>query len=390
MLRSLKYGSIATLAIAVTTVFAPVQRASAKDIVETAVSAGSFNTLAAALKAGDLVAPLQGKGPFTVFAPTDDAFAQLPEETVATLLKPENKAQLVAILKYHVVAGRVAASDVVKLKAAETLNGQQVDIKVADGKVAIDQANVVQADIICDNGIIHVIDKVILPEDKTIAAIAEGAGTFGTLLAAAEAAGLTEPLAAEGSLTVFAPTDDAFAKLPKGTVASLLKPENRGKLAAILKYHVVDGRVYAAGALKSGSIETLQGDKVSIKTEGAAAFVNGARLIKTDIDASNGVIHVIDAVLLPPEKQSAVPPRKMIEEAIAHGAPLYNSGQPAACAKVYMSTANELISHHEGTFCSATMGHLRSAVAQAEQTSCDHTRAWTMRRALDVAYRNAP
>ena len=135
------------------------------DIVDTAVEAGSFKTLAAALTAADLVETLKGKGPFTVFAPTDEAFANLPEGTVEDLLKPENKDKLVAVLTYHVVAGKVLAADVVKLKKAETVQGSEVRIKVKKGSVKVDGANVVKTDIECTNGVIHVIDAVILPKD---------------------------------------------------------------------------------------------------------------------------------------------------------------------------------------------------------------------------------
>jgi len=138
--------------------------AAPKDIVDTAVSAGSFKTLAAALKAADLVETLKGKGPFTVFAPTDEAFAKLPEGTLADLLKPENKAKLAAILTYHVVPGTVMAADVVKLSTAKTVQGSEVKIVVKDGKVMVDNANVTKTDIKCKNGVIHVIDAVILPE----------------------------------------------------------------------------------------------------------------------------------------------------------------------------------------------------------------------------------
>ena len=133
------------------------------DIVDTAVGAGQFNTLAAALTAAGLVETLKGDGPFTVFAPTDAAFAKLPEGTVENLLKPENRDQLISILTYHVVAGEVYAADVVKLTSATTVNGSQVSIKVADGGVSIDSANVVKTDIKASNGVIHVIDSVILP-----------------------------------------------------------------------------------------------------------------------------------------------------------------------------------------------------------------------------------
>jgi len=134
------------------------------DIVDTAVSAGSFKTLAAALQAAGLVETLKGEGPFTVFAPTDEAFAKLPAGTVETLLKPENKAKLVGILTYHVVSGNVKAADVVKLTSAKTVQGQTVAIDAKDG-VKVNNANVVKADIETSNGVIHVIDTVLLPQD---------------------------------------------------------------------------------------------------------------------------------------------------------------------------------------------------------------------------------
>ena len=139
------------------------KEAKSKDIVDTAVAAGQFNTLAAALEAADLVDTLKGDGPFTVFAPTDAAFAKLPEGTVESLLKPENRDQLIAILTYHVVPGKVKAADVVKLSEAKTVNGQDVSITVADNGVQVNNANVVKTDIGASNGVIHVIDTVIIP-----------------------------------------------------------------------------------------------------------------------------------------------------------------------------------------------------------------------------------
>lgn len=132
------------------------------DIVAVASGAGKFNTLVAAVKAAGLVETLQGPGPFTVFAPTDEAFAKLPEGTVATLLKPENKAKLVAILTYHVVPGKVMAADVKTMKA-KTVNGKELSIRVEDGKVLVDGAKVIKADVAAKNGVIHVIDAVVLP-----------------------------------------------------------------------------------------------------------------------------------------------------------------------------------------------------------------------------------
>ncbi len=157
------FASIMTFAVVLSTsVFAVA--AEKKDIVDTAVGAGSFKTLVAAVQAAGLVDTLKGKGPFTVFAPTDEAFAKLPKGTVESLLKPENKEKLIAILTYHVVPGKVMAKDVVKLTEAKTVQGSAVKIAAKDGKVSVDGANVVKADIETSNGVIHVIDSVILPK----------------------------------------------------------------------------------------------------------------------------------------------------------------------------------------------------------------------------------
>ena len=147
-----------------TTAIAGHHGAEKKDIVDTAVANGNFNTLAAALKAAGLIETLKSDGPFTVFAPTDEAFAKLPDGTVESLLLPENKDKLVAILTYHVVAGKVTAAEVVKLDSASTVNGADVQITVVDGNVSINDSRVVMTDIYASNGVIHVVDTVILPD----------------------------------------------------------------------------------------------------------------------------------------------------------------------------------------------------------------------------------
>jgi uncharacterized surface protein with fasciclin (FAS1) repeats len=275
------------------------KQAQGDDIISTAVSAGQFNTLATALTKAGLIDALKGKGPFTVFAPSDKAFAKLPKGTVESLLKPENKAQLTAILTYHVVSGRLDAKQVMGMTGATTLEGQRLSFKSRDGKVMIDNATVVTANIECSNGVIHVIDNVVLPESKSIPEVADSAKQFKTLLAAVKAAGLAETLMGKGPYTVFAPTDAAFAKLPEGTVESLLKPENRDKLVAILSYHVIKGRVYSPDAVKAGKATTLQGQAITISVRNGKAYADKAQIVATDIDAGNGVIHVIDAVMLP-------------------------------------------------------------------------------------------
>lgn len=270
-----------------------------KDIVDTAVGAGSFNTLVAAVKAAGLVDALKGDGPLTVFAPTDEAFKKLPKGTVETLLKPENKDMLIAVLTYHVVKGKVGSGDVVKLDSAASLQGSKIGIKVADGNVMLNEkCKVIKTDIGCSNGVIHVIDEVILPPGD-IVDTAVGAKSFTTLVAAVKAAGLVETLKGKGPFTVFAPNDAAFKKIDEATIASLLKPENKGKLTSILTYHVVPGRVYAADVVKLKSAKTVNGSEVTIKVDNGTVMVDGAKVLATDIDCGNGVIHVIDSVIMP-------------------------------------------------------------------------------------------
>jgi transforming growth factor-beta-induced protein len=279
-----------------------------KNIVDTAVADGRFTTLVAALQAAGLVETLKGEGPFTVFAPTDDAFAKLPAGTLDELLKPESKQALTDILLYHVVSGKVMAADVVNLESATTVLGKDIAIKVDMGNVYINDAKVIITDIETSNGVIHVIDSVILPPAEeaaapgTIVDIAVADGRFKTLAAALTAADLVDTLKGEGPFTVFAPTDDAFAALPAGTLDNLLKPENKQALTDILLYHVVSGKVMAADVVGLTSAPTVLGKDITITVKDGKVFLNDTvQVIITDVEASNGVIHVIDAVLLPPQ-----------------------------------------------------------------------------------------
>jgi uncharacterized surface protein with fasciclin (FAS1) repeats len=287
-----------------------------KDIVDTAVGAGSFGTLVAAVQAAGLVDTLKGEGPFTVFAPSEEAFAALPAGTLEQLLA-DPQGQLTQILLYHVIPGKVMAADVTDGLEAVTAQGSPVKFMVADGKVMINDANVVATDIEATNGVIHVIDKVILPSTEaaaqeaapaaaagTIPEVAAGAGNFTTLLAAVEAAGLADELSGEGPFTVFAPTDEAFAKIPADTISALLA-DPQGQLTQILLYHVVPGKVMAADVTDGLEATTLQGESVKFSITDGKVYINDAQVVTTDIETSNGVIHVIDSVLLPPADEAA-------------------------------------------------------------------------------------
>jgi len=282
-------------------------------IVDIAVADGRFTTLVAALGATELDQALMGEGPFTVFAPTDEAFGLLPEGTVEALL--EDLDTLSNILLYHVVAGEVLAADVVGLdgEMVAALSGAELAVSVEGDTVMINESNVIITDIQADNGVIHVIDAVLLPpseeameemESNTIVDIAVADGRFTTLVAALGATELDQALMGEGPFTVFAPTDEAFALLPEGTVEALL--EDLDTLSSILLYHVVEGQVMAADVvgLDGEMVAALSGAELAIKVDGDTVMVNESNVIITDIEADNGVIHVIDAVLLPPSEEA--------------------------------------------------------------------------------------
>ncbi|MEM7012828.1 MAG: fasciclin domain-containing protein [Verrucomicrobiota bacterium] len=392
--------SIPTLllgAIALVSYAGDDRQSSEKTIVETAVAAGSFETLAAALDAADLVDTLNSEGPFTVFAPTDAAFARLPKGTVEELLLPENKEKLQSILKFHIVEGRVSLSDALKLGKAETVQSETVTIGFREGKVRINDAALQNADLEASNGIIHVIDSVLLPPEpkNDIASVAKQAGQFGTLLAAVEAAGLTSALNGSDPLTVLAPTDAAFKALPKGTVESLLKPENRSKLTEILTLHVIEGSVSAGTALNARSAKSLGDGSLKFEINEGLFQVNGATIVKTDIECDNGIIHVIDAVLLPAKEgvsprnaehsaTTQMSPAKRIESAIGKGVTVFNHGDHARCAQIYMACAEALTKDHSVGHSTRSM--LTKIVNEARASSCSTSQAWILRGGLDHAY----
>lgn len=221
----------------------------------------------------------------------------------------------------------------------------------------------------------------------TIVDVANAAGQFKTLLAAAGAADLAGVLSGEGPLTVFAPTDEAFAKLPEGTVQELLKPENKAKLVAILKYHVIAGKVTLADALLAGQAETLQGTKLSAVFKDGRVLINSAQLFKADITASNGVIHVIEQVLLPPDSsKKPLTAAGLIELAISRGVLLFNDGEEAACAAVYEIVCESVRALPETS--KASRAILSGALIDMRGEGSDRNKAWILRKAIDRVYSN--
>ena len=269
-----------------------VAQAAAGDIVQTAAAAGSFRTLVTCLVAADLVDALKADGPFVVFAPTDAAFAKLPAGTVESLLKPENKEKLRAVLAYHVVPNKArinydALHDGTDVRGTlTTLNGAKITLSRAGNAFQADEADIATRNLACRNGTVQVVTSVLMPPPvpaaaagakaaaNTIPAVAAKAGTFDTLLAAVTAADLADTLAGPGPFTAFAPTDAAFSKLPEGAVAKLLRPENKKQLVALLKYHVVAGSVSARDAVAAGTAKTLAGGSVRAAIRDGRLLIN--------------------------------------------------------------------------------------------------------------------
>lgn len=272
-----------------------------KDIPSSLVAADDFNTLLAAITAAapdtDIASILSGDGPFTLFAPTDAAFAKIPSETLDALLA--DPAMLADILLYHAFVGAgVAAADVTNGKLLMGNGEEAIVQKTEAGGVIIQGANVQEADFMASNGIIHVVDTVMLPPSGTenIVEALTAAGGFGTLLQAAVDTGAADTLVMDGPFTLFAPSDEAFAKLPEGTLDSLTTEQ----LLDILLYHVIPSEV-PASAVSNTKIAMANGGEAVIQvTPEGGVIIQGANVTQTDIMGTNGVIHFIDQVILPP------------------------------------------------------------------------------------------
>ena len=278
---------------------------SPNDIPRTAQCTGVHDTLVSAVVQAELLETLQGSGPFTLFAPTDQAFADAGID-LAALDTPEGKQTLSDILLYHVIAGNVPSSAVTNCMSATAVNGQPLSFNVGTG-VMVNEANVTLADVGTSNGVIHVIDKVLMPTDtpNDIPRTAECTGVHNSLVSGIVQAELLETLQGDGPFTVFAPTDQAFTDAGID-LAALDTPEGKQTLSDILLYHVIADSVPAANVTDCMSASTVNGNPLSF-TVGSTVMVNGATLTATDVTTSNGIIHVIDKVLMPTDTPNDIP-----------------------------------------------------------------------------------
>jgi transforming growth factor-beta-induced protein len=296
----------------------------AKNIVQLAQSVADLSTLVTAVVAANLTDTLRSPGPFTVFAPTNEAFAALPPGTLIRLLKPENKNELVDLLTFHVLPEKVVSNDIKPFSVFKTVEGNPVHASNFQGRLVVGYAstdiNVTSPDNLASNGVVHIIAGVLMPpapaptpapSSKNIVQLAESVSDLSTLVAAVVAGDLAGTLSSPGPFTVFAPTNDAFNALPPGTLSGLMKPENKKELVDILTYHVLPEEVLSKDLQPFQAVKTVEGKPLHVtKWDGSVRV--GASLeskdlrdvIKADNVASNGVVHIIDGVLLPPSSSA--------------------------------------------------------------------------------------
>ena len=280
----------------------------AASVVDVIVNSPNHNTLETAVVTAGLVPTLQDTGPFTVFAPTDDAFAALPAGTLSALLS--DIPALTDVLLYHVANGKVMSSDLNGVQTIKSLSGKDITVVVLNGNVYINNAKVTVADVVADNGVVHVIDAVLLPPaslPKTVVDIIGNSPDHVNLSFALSVAGLDDDLQAVGPFTVFAPTDAAFKAIPKEVLDALFV--NSAELKKILLNHVVGAKAMSSNLSNGQKIKTLFGKDVTVSITAEGVFVNNAKVSVTDLEAENGVVHVIDAVMTP------APDVKIVESA---------------------------------------------------------------------------
>ena len=292
-----------TAAVAAACAFGSVAAGSlpTQNIVQLAASVPDLSILVELVVAGGLNGTLSGSGPFTVFAPSNEAFNALGNATLQKLLDPANKALLVDILTYHVVSADIHSKDLHDGETAATVEGDDVTVHINGGSVFINDAKVVLADVDATNGVVHVVDKVLqIPAPpQNIVQLAESVPDLSFLVQLVGAAGLVDILSGPGPFTVFAPTNEAFFALDAYDRNKLQDPAFKAQLVEILSYHVVAGDILAKDLSDGEIVRTVEGENVTVHINGSSVLINDAQVVVADVNASNGVVHIVDKVLFP-------------------------------------------------------------------------------------------
>lgn len=352
----------------------------------------NLTTLLALVKAAELELPKGAR--FTIFAPTNDAFAKLPKDQVEFLTSAAGKTKLQTILKHHIVAQPLESSAVLERRRLTALSGQSLDIDPAT--LTIDNARLVATDVTFDGGLVHVIDAVMVPELRTIEEIVTADTRFTTLRTAIETAGLGPQLgkANPGPWTLLAPSNKAFGAVPSDALSALLK--DKSALTSVLAGHVLPTAIRRDEMLSQGSARTLLGDgNVVFALEAGAITVDGARIEVADIEAVNGVVHIIDRVLL--TKKSSSNPQAAVamssaqqaaavfELAIERGVPRFNAGDVSSCAALYELAINAVVLLGKNAVTAGAKAELTDALERGAVNQDISERAWIYRRAIDRA-----
>jgi transforming growth factor-beta-induced protein len=284
------------------------------DIVALATSTSDLSTLVTAISTADLTSALQGEGPFTVFAPTNDAFDNLEDGVLETLL--DNPDVLAEVLQYHVVSGKVMSTDLMDGNVTTLLSGKSISVSIMDGVVTLNgNAMVTNADIEATNGVVHLIDEVLLPEGfelpkDDIVTIASETPSLSILVDALTMfPDLVDALSSDGNYTVFAPTNDAFTALLGVIGQSSLDDIPEDVIERLLKYHVISSAALMSGDLSDGQMAATllsDDDKITVSISGSDVMINGANVTAANVEASNGIVHIVDAVLVPSLELSIV------------------------------------------------------------------------------------
>lgn len=372
---------------------APASRA---DLASVAKSAG-LTTLLSLVELSGLQLPAGGR--VTIFAPTNEAFAAIPADKVKFLTSEAGRSTLQAILKNHILPMAIDSGSLLQRRGVLALSGQNL---VIDGEaLKIAGASLLKTDVPFDSGVVYVIDRVMIPETRSVAEVVGQDPRLSTLLKLVVTAGLAEQLgsANEGPWTVLAPSNEAFAALGEETIKALM--DDPSQLASVLSAHVIPSRIRRSDMITQRSARTLLGrDAVSFALVDGNITVAGAGIITADVEASNGVIHIIDRVLVPAPstakdmpaqmmKASALSVSSLVELAIERGVPIFNDGNPAACAAIYEVTLSAIIDLASDVVGNDAVESLRLAFAEGQAEKDASKRAWIFRRAMDRVYEEA-
>lgn len=371
----------------------PAERSSLEAVARSA----GLTTLLTLVEVSGLQLPADGR--VTIFAPTDRAFSALPPEKVKFLTSEAGRPTLRAILKHHIVPTVLDSSSLLERRGALSLSGQNLPI---DGEaLTIAGATILKTDVRFDRGLVFVIDRVMIPETRSVAEIVSQDPRLSALAKAITMAELATQLGTEneGPWTVLAPSNEAFAALGEEAVKTLIA--DRSRLAAVLSAHVIPSRIRRSDMIAQRSARTLSSrDAVSFSLVGGAVTVADAGIIMADIEASNGVIHIIDRVLGPDASTATSLPAggigasassvaRIVELAIERGAPIFNDGNPGACAAIYEVTIAAIIDLASDALGNDALERLRLSLAEGTAERDATRRAWIFRQTLDRAYHDA-